>query len=348
MAKIYPDTMCFVHLYEKLEDKIDLFDKLRPHTGSLVLTEQTVTEFRRNRVQTLNWLLEQFKKTVDVPEPFMTAVLKASPAHQEYTKRRQACIDQAKEVRKYIKGILDDESRDPVAQNFHKLTTAVITFKLTDKAITRAHHRKLLGNPPSSPDKYTVGDEVIWELLLDNVMDDLIIITRDATYHNNVSLLSDEYQRHTGKKLLLVTETFEEAFEAIGQHAPKELIEAEKKEPLRPLIDWMPASNLPSSLFKKPRLDPGLMNALADANRNAAMWSDVIDRAIKSQAQFDGILDSAKEHAAKMAEIDTAASSAAAKLAAMLPPDIAAKKAAAELAKKLPPIPPVGDEGGRS
>lgn len=88
---------------------------------------------------------------------------------------------------------------------------------LTDQAIDRAHQRKLLGNSPCSPDKYSVGDEVIWELLLDHMKDDLIVVTRDRTFHNNRSLLSEEYRRRTGKTLLLVTEEFAEALQAIGQ-----------------------------------------------------------------------------------------------------------------------------------
>ena len=47
--------------------------------------------------------------------------------------------------------------------------------------------------------------------------DDLIVVTRDRTFHNNRSLLSEEYRRRTGKTLLLVTEKFAEALQAIGQ-----------------------------------------------------------------------------------------------------------------------------------
>jgi hypothetical protein len=39
----------------------------------------------------------------------------------------------------------------------------------------------LLGNPPSSPDKITIGDEVIWELLLAKLREDLIVVTGDGT-----------------------------------------------------------------------------------------------------------------------------------------------------------------------
>ena len=69
----------------------------------------------------------------------------------------------------------------------------------------------MLGNPPCSPDKYTIGDEVIWELLIENMKEDLIIVTKDYTFHENLSLLTEEYQQRTGRTLLLVTEKFSEA-----------------------------------------------------------------------------------------------------------------------------------------
>jgi hypothetical protein len=96
--------------------------------------------------------------------------------------------------------------------------------------IGKAQCRKLLGNPPSSPDKYTVGDEVILELLLANVKEDLIIVADDKTYSKNFPLLAEEYHQRTKRKLLLVTERFDHALEAIGQTPTPDLVEAEKEE----------------------------------------------------------------------------------------------------------------------
>ena len=83
------------------------------------------------------------------------------------------------------------------------------------------------------PDKYSLGDEVIWELLIEHLNEDLIVVTKDHTFHDNLSLLGEEYQQRTGKKLLLVTERFSEALKVIGQAPSKELIEAEKQEEQR-------------------------------------------------------------------------------------------------------------------
>ena len=62
----------------------------------------------------------------------------------------------------HLKQLSADEKKDPVAQKFLALAAdaAVTKLKLTDQAIDRAHRRKLLGNPPCSPDKYSVVENV--------------------------------------------------------------------------------------------------------------------------------------------------------------------------------------------
>ncbi|CEF49241.1 unnamed protein product [uncultured bacterium] len=238
MAKIYPDTNRFVHFYRASEEKrLVVLDQLLMNKSSVVLTEQTVTEFRRNRVSELHKLANQFKakhfkNANDVVICPSTTLLRELPAHKELTALLVKCATKREEVVSQLEQLIAEEQKDPVAQKFLALAkdAAVTMLKLTNEAIDKAHRRKLLGNPPCSPDKYTVGDEVIWELLLENMKDDLIVVTEDRTFHENLSLLSEEYKTRTGRKLLLVTEKLSEALETIGQVPTEELIEAEKKE----------------------------------------------------------------------------------------------------------------------
>ena len=127
---------------------------------------------------------------------------------------------------------MNDEQEDPVAKGILALPDdkAVCYLELSDDAFLKAQKRKLLGNPPSSPDQHTIGDEIIWELLLAKFREDLIIVTRDKTYEENLPLLKKEYKQETGFNLLLVTEKLSEAVERIGKEPTLELIEAEKKE----------------------------------------------------------------------------------------------------------------------
>ncbi len=232
MAKIYPDTNRFVDFYQAASEKLNVFDQLQAYKEHLVLTEQTIVEFRRNRVSTLKWLSSQFKKTMDIAAPYTTAVLLALPEHDELTKLRKAYQDKGKEITKHLETMIEDEKKDPVTKKFLALVTdhKVERLPLTDDAIKLAQMRKLLGNPPCSPDKHTIGDEVIWELLIKHAKDDLIIVTKDHTFHDNIEMLKDEYKKKTKHKLLLVTDTFSAALKAIGEHPTNELIEVEKKE----------------------------------------------------------------------------------------------------------------------
>jgi hypothetical protein len=82
MAKIYPDTNRFIDFYRAAIDRVDVFDELMKYKSSLVLTQQTVNEFRRNRVSTLNWLATQFKKSTKT-NSLPALILQLLPAYKE-------------------------------------------------------------------------------------------------------------------------------------------------------------------------------------------------------------------------------------------------------------------------
>jgi hypothetical protein len=51
MTRIYVDTTSLIDFYEVADDKIVQIEELIKHKTKLVLTEQTLTEFRRRRVE---------------------------------------------------------------------------------------------------------------------------------------------------------------------------------------------------------------------------------------------------------------------------------------------------------
>lgn len=231
MARIYPDTNSFVDFYQAALENVDIFSELKSQAGRLVLTEQTVMEFRRNRVSTLKRVVSAFRKSVEIPPPYTTSVLRALPGHKELTEYCNEYKRKAKEVLKSLERLVADEPADPIAKEFLGLVSDPSTLKLpvTDRAFEKAHRRKLLGNPPTSEQRYSCGDEVVWEVLLEGMKEDLIVVSRDHTYLDNVSLLQEEYASRTGKKLLLVTERLSEGLKALGEVPSKELIEVEDK-----------------------------------------------------------------------------------------------------------------------
>lgn len=228
MAKIYIDTTRLIDFYRVTDDKIVQLEELQKHKSNLVLTEQTIAEFRRNRVTALKQLQAEFKKILDNERPPNAAIIQRLPAQKELI---ELSDKRRKEIFDYLNQLINDEKTDPIARGVLSLygDPEVNIIDLKDVAIEKAHRRKLLGNPPCSPDKYTIGDEVIWELLLE-LKEDLIIVTRDSTYDNHFPILRDEYKDETGHNLLLVTGKLSEALKKIGETPPEELVKAEEKE----------------------------------------------------------------------------------------------------------------------
>ena len=88
-----------------------------------------------------------------------------------------------------------------------------------------------MGDPPTSPDKHTVGDEVIWETLLALCGNDLIIVSRDRTFLDNESLLRSEFNIDGKRRLLAVTDRLGHALELAGK--PSIPIEKAEKEQIQ-------------------------------------------------------------------------------------------------------------------
>ena len=128
-----------------------------------------------------------------------------------------------------LKEIKNDISKDPIFQSFIKIYHDASVLKLTtnEKIIKTAQIRNLIGNPPYSIKKATICDEIIWEMFLENIKDDLIIVSRDTTYEDHITFLSSEFAEKVKKKLIL-TENISDALKIVGKIASPELIKYEK------------------------------------------------------------------------------------------------------------------------
>jgi hypothetical protein len=229
VARVYVDTNIFMDFYQSAHDRIGVFTELLDRAGSLITTEQTLAEFERNRAQGLSALIDAFSKSTDV-EPYTTAIITSLEEWEPLIQKRDEYKKQAKEVLSRLKSFRADPSTDPVFKKFREVMGAkgVKVIQTTDELITRAHQRKLLGNPPSSPGKHTIGDELIWESLLAGCGDDLVIVSRDRTFTAHEAFLRDEYAKRTGKKLLEVSNVLTKALKLVG--VGSELVEKEEHD----------------------------------------------------------------------------------------------------------------------
>lgn len=229
MVKIYIDTNIFIGFYQSSADLISVLDDIAKYPQYLITSSQTINEFHRNRIGVLNKLIKNFRESTEF-KFFYTSLIKHLPEFNDLDE----ILKQAKEKSSSIISRLEatkKRSEDPVAQKFDTIFNhpSTIQISLSNQLIEKAYQRKLLGNPPTSSDKITIGDEVIWEGLLSEVKEDLIIVTRDQTYVNNLEILEIEFKKITNNNLILVTGKVSEAFKKIGETPPPKLVEEEDR-----------------------------------------------------------------------------------------------------------------------
>ena len=228
-VKIYIDTNIYIGFYQSAEDPVGIIDTIAEYADSLVVPEQTVGEFHRNRTSVLNRLSSNFSQSVTVT-PHVTSLVKHLGPYEQLRSATKEFKTAAKLVLRALDEV-QDPTKDPVAQKITGLFAhaGVTRIPLTNTAIEEAHRRKLLGDPPTSPDKHTIGDEVIWESLLTGVQEDLIIVARDKTYFDNRQLLEREFEKKGGRKLILITKKLSDALKHLGKAPPSKLVDEENR-----------------------------------------------------------------------------------------------------------------------
>ena len=229
--KILIDTNIFHDFYRSKNESLVILNQLIDNSDSIILTEQIVNEFYRNRTKLLREVKKIFDKesTVDsITSSFLDTLPQYADfltLHSEYKQKRQ-------EIKNKIDEIILNISIDPVANEFKRLVDKKIAtdgiWLTSDSAVEKAQRRKYLGNPPSS-DKYSIGDEINWEVILENNTEDIVIVGRDKTYNDNFEFLRYEFHKKTGKFINLLTTRISDAFHFIGKDIA-ELTEIENNQ----------------------------------------------------------------------------------------------------------------------
>jgi len=230
MTAVCVDTNLFLELYESNEDPGEIFADIGALAEHLVLPDIILDEFLRNRSRVLDRIADDVRKhkTEEVLAP---SIIRVNPetaalqrAGEEYNRAVDALYDD-------IESMIREPAADTVARAFTDLSgdPAVRVIHRTDELVTRAHRRKLLGNPPKSMGKDTIGDELIWETLLANLAEDLIFVTRDRTYRYHTAYLAGEYRERTGGDLT-ITDRISDALALVGRPASPALARFEGRE----------------------------------------------------------------------------------------------------------------------
>lgn len=226
MTKIYIDTNVYLDFYQASTDRLEVFKEIERHGKNIVIVTQTISEFLRNRVQRLELLAQHVEKSTS-GGIYTTTIIRELQQFDEIVTRQKEIKKLSATMVETLHKWRDHADSDPLFSAIHKITESALTITPTDQAFKLAKRRKLVGDPPTSPDKQTIGDELIWEALLESIKEDLIIVTRDRTFSLNVALLAAEFETATTKKLK-VTPQLSEALTLIGEASPL-VAEAEKE-----------------------------------------------------------------------------------------------------------------------
>lgn len=217
MTVVCIDTNLFLELYESNEDPGEIFLDIGALTEHLAFPDIIFDEFLRNRARILDRIADDIRKR-ETGEVRLPSLIQANPnvaalqhAGEEYNRAVGALYDD-------IQRMIAELSADPIVRAFTALSRdpAVRVLRRTEDLIARAHRRKLLGNPPKSAGTDTIGDELIWETLLENLTEDLLFVTRDRTYRYHTAYLVQEYRERTGDGLT-ITERISDALELVGR-----------------------------------------------------------------------------------------------------------------------------------
>jgi len=229
--KILIDTNIFLDFYRSNSQPVNIFNTLMEHIDRIVLTDQIIQEFERSREGVIKTLKQKFQLESKL-DNFSSSYLQNLDEFKELIILQKSYKAKQKEVISKIDEILKNPSLDPIANFFKEFVNESIkqqTILYTDdNLITKAEKRKKIGNPPTS-DKYSVGDEINWEIVLENLKEDIIIVGRDNTYSNNFTFLQKDFHKKTGCYIVDLTESITDALGKSGIVTSPELVAEEDK-----------------------------------------------------------------------------------------------------------------------
>jgi hypothetical protein len=181
---LFIDTNIFLDFYHLSGADIEELHKLTALLESgglkLFITDQLCDEFKRNRDNKINDAMNAFNK------PKLTIIFPAfCKLYPEYAEL-QIMLKEAntKQTQLYNKAMADVDAvklkaDTVIGELFGNATLVVVSDKIYMKALRRFR----MGNPPGKKGG-TIGDEVNWEALLEEVPngEDLYFVSRDSDY----------------------------------------------------------------------------------------------------------------------------------------------------------------------
>ncbi len=180
---IFIDTNIYLSFYTFTKDDLEELNKLvvlmKNKEVCLLLPEQVILEFRRNRENRINEALKSLKKF----KPDINF-----PNFSKYYKQFSEMMEILKIFEKYHSELMKEVDKDIFdkklqADNIiNSIFENASIIKLTSEILNNARLRKEIGNPPSNKNE-SIGDSIIWESILSciPVGEDICFLTNNTT-----------------------------------------------------------------------------------------------------------------------------------------------------------------------
>ena len=216
MYKIFIDTNIFLDFYRinKNDEIKKVLNEIKKYKMFFINTEQSIDEFLRNRERAINNFVTDLRK--QNYSIFNNNFIATLESYDDYFKSVKKANDATKNIIKECVALIEDNNKDIIYKTYFSIFNIKKSYKRTDSIIDKAIKRKYIGNPPTSNGKTTCCDEIIWETLLENCSEDLVIVSRDETFNDNYNFLKKEYLEKNQKQLVVVS-TISEAIELNGK-----------------------------------------------------------------------------------------------------------------------------------
>ncbi|MFH7002909.1 PIN-like domain-containing protein [Flavobacterium bizetiae] len=229
--RILIDTNIFLDFYRSNGASIHIFSTLIENIDKFILTDQIIQEFERSREGVIKSVQERFQIESKL-DNFSSSYLQNLPEFKKLVDIQKQYNTQQKIVSSSISEILKNSAKDPIANYFKEFVNESLkedkVYFTTDEIISKAVKRKNIGNPPTSS-KFSLGDEINWEIILANIHEDIILVGRDNTYINNLTFLQKDFHKQTGYNVVDLTERISVALEKAGIEITDALIKEEDK-----------------------------------------------------------------------------------------------------------------------
>lgn len=242
---VFVDTNVLLDFYRTSgEDAGKLLAPLEKHMDRLILTDQVLMEFLKNRQKVITETMKEFAAPASKSLPAMIRDFQSAKMFKSHIEKAGRYH---KEITQKIERILADPTHnDPIYQSVLRIFkfNGELNLKRPSKDRYRIRHnarkRFILGYPPRKPQDTSIGDSVNWEWMIeccsrsiDN--SNLLIVSRDSDYGSirggNIYLsdwLRREFKERVSKKRKIeITNRLTVAIKRLSETVTKELEDVE-------------------------------------------------------------------------------------------------------------------------